>query len=119
MKPRNVGAEVDAVTILRIKADRLTGAKREMVKRELIDRDFLALWGVPLDLADKLTRINAELWDLEDDIRARQADCRFDAAYHAISCQISRLNDERAAVKRAINEVCGSELREVKSHVNT
>jgi hypothetical protein len=112
----NVGNLVDEVTILRIKVARLDGGKRQMAKRELDEKDFLGLYGAPEALVEKLSRINAELWELEDVTRHLTAECDFGAAWRAVKAQITHLNDERARVKRQINEACGSEIVEVKSH---
>ena len=53
-------------------------------------------------LLDGLARVNAALWRIEDDIRVKEAQGSFDDAFVALARSVYRTNDERAALKRAI-----------------
>lgn len=112
----SVGELVDKVTILRIKAQKFTGYKAVAVRRELDEIDLLGLYNAPADLVNTLAGINAELWDIEDAKRDCMARHDYGAAFRALSRSVAHLNDERARVKRQINEACQSEITEVKSH---
>ena len=82
--PVSVGEVIDKVTILEIKSERISDeaklknvaneleALRPLVSGGVFDRDEL------VELTDGLRWVNAELWDVEDDIRAEEAACRFD-----------------------------------------
>ena len=73
------------------------------------------------DLFDALRQINAKLWAIEDDIRALEAKQNFGDTFVALVRAMYFSNDERAAVKRAINELHGSAIVEEKlyaSHCN-
>jgi hypothetical protein len=113
---------VDRVTILRIKAARLQGAgalanvRRELDALESSWRDA----GLPdmpaLDQWPALQRVNTALWEVEDALRSLEARRSFGPAFVAHARSVYRLNDERAALKRAINLQLGSRLVEEKSY---
>ena len=67
-------------------------------------------------LVADLRRVNAELWEIEDDIRAEEARARFGSAFVALARAVYHKNDERAAIKRRINQALESELIEEKSY---
>ena len=66
--------------------------------------------------AQALARVNATLWDVEERLRARDAAGDFGADFVAEARSVYRHNDERAALKRALNERLGSEFVEQKSY---
>ncbi|MFJ6024098.1 DUF6165 family protein [Brevundimonas sp. NPDC092305] len=119
--PVAVGELFDKITILRIKADRLVdpakvaNVRRELEALEAVARDVPA--SEQLDgLVAELTAINAGLWDVEDGKRAHEREGRFDDAFITLARRVYKENDERAAIKRRINELTGSTLMEEKSH---
>ncbi len=119
--PVSVGELFDKITILRIKAARLSEAGQlENVRRELAELEAAAVAvpkSDPLDaLVDRLQAINDALWDVEDGKRAHEREGRFDAAFIELARRVYRENDQRAAVKREINRLTGSALIEEKSH---
>lgn len=119
--PASVGELFDKITILRIKAARLSDAGQlDNVRRELAELEAVAA-AVPgsaeLDaLVLRLQGINDALWDVEDGKRAHEREGRFDAAFIELARRVYRENDQRAAVKREINRLTGSTLVEEKSH---
>ena len=119
--PVSVGELFDKITILRIKAARLSDAGQlANVGRELAELEAVAA-EVPasdeLDaLVGRLQVINDALWDVEDGKRAHEREGRFDAAFIELARRVYKENDQRAAVKRDINRVTGSALVEEKSH---
>lgn len=118
--PVSVGELLDKIAILRIKAARIADpAKLANVTRELAALeaaravpDSPALAAVEADLR----RVNEALWDIEDDIRARDAAGDFGAAFVALAQAVYRTNDRRAALKREVNRLTGSALVEEKSY---
>ena len=119
----SVGELLDKITILEIKSERIEDeAKLANVRREL---DILSrTWaGSPLsahDLGDRLARlkqVNEALLDIEDQIRRKERDRQFDDEFVALARSVYQRNDERAALKREINVLVGSELVEEKSYV--
>ena len=119
--PVSVGELVDKITILTIKANHLRGDALANVQRELelleqVLRDSGARLK-PQERAD-LQAVNEQLWKIEDAIRGEEGKQRFGAEFIALARSVYQRNDERAALKRAINERLGSTLIEEKSYGN-
>ena len=119
--PASIGEVVDKITILELKAARLSGERLANVERELqLLLGCLEAAGLVVadDLFDALRQINAKLWGIEDDIRALEAKQDFGDAFIALARAVYLTNDERAAVKRAINERHGSAIVEEKLYAS-
>lgn len=118
--PVSVGELIDKITILEIKAERIKNPiQLANIERELaalrsaakrLDRSALA------EPAAALKDINAQLWSVEDDIRDCEARSDFGAQFVELARAVYRLNDERARLKRVINEISGSRYVEEKSY---
>lgn len=109
---------VDRITILELKASRLDGAAAE--EAEARAGALGGIWaqhhgplGEEPELAT-LRTINGALWDVEDALRAHEAEGRFDETFVELARSVYRLNDQRAACKRRIDERLGSRWREHK-----
>ena len=117
----SAGELIDKLTILDIKLERIVDpAKRANIARE---REVLAsalAQAAPSDIVTALTgdlrAINETLWDIEDDLRDRERQGDFGAAFVALARAVYRTNDERAVLKRRINDATGSRLVEEKSY---
>jgi tetratricopeptide (TPR) repeat protein len=120
--PCSIGELIDKITILRIKAERIADAdKLGNVRRELALLEALAqaegLVGAPLEsLVDSLVATNTRLWEVEDAVRICERDSDFGPRFVALARSVYVINDERAALKRAINRLFGSALVEEKSY---
>jgi hypothetical protein len=120
--PVAVGELIDKITILEIKAARITQpAKRANVTREL--ELLQQVWhGLPQSSVDleelraALKTLNQRLWDIEDAIRDKERRNEFDARFIELARAVYHTNDERSAVKRRINEATGSDIIEEKSY---
>ncbi|MDQ1902256.1 hypothetical protein RAH32_17685 [Paracoccus sp. WLY502] len=121
LAPVSWGELLDKITILEIKAVRISDtAARANVDRELVLLRDVAEPVLPQPglavLIDSLRRVNLELWQIEDDIRAKEAAAQFDAEFIALARSVYLKNDRRAALKRDINTLLRSELVEEKHH---
>jgi hypothetical protein len=122
--PASVGELIDKITILEIKRERIA----DSAKQQNIQRELLALMAVVeqqqlgypsgslANLGRELSAVNQQLWTIEDDIRACERQGDFGARFIELARAVYHRNDERAAIKRQINELCGSELVEEKSY---
>ena len=63
-----------------------------------------------------LRLVNETLWQIEDDIRDCERAKDFGPRFIEVARSVYINNDERAAIKRQINEALGSELVEEKSY---
>ena len=120
--PISPGELLDKITILRIKASRFSdAAKLANVRHELAQLE--QTWrqsgvdtsAVAADEAE-LERINTTLWEIEDDIRDQERAKSFDARFVELARAVYITNDQRAAVKKRINQQLGSALVEEKSY---
>ena len=120
--PVSPGEVLDKITILRIKAVRMTDpAKLGNVRRELelLERIWHDSLYARHDVADDeaaLQAVNERLWDIEDRIRDKERAQAFDAEFTALARSVYVENDERAAIKRRINTALGSAIIEEKSY---
>jgi hypothetical protein len=120
--PISVGELVDKVTILEIKSEKIEDAgKRANIRRELealtaVLRPLLAATPAIAPLKAELRTINETLWRIEDDIRDCERKRDFGAAFVALARAVYQTNDRRAATKRKIDDLTGSELVEEKSY---
>ena len=120
--PVSWGELIDKITILEIKAERIADpAKRANVARELAalnavrDQGRARAEGLAA-LTRELRQVNEALWTIEDDIRECEAKGDFGARFVALARSVYKYNDRRAALKRRINDLLGSELIEEKSY---
>ena len=117
--PVSLGELVDKITILQIKAEHLEAEALAHVSEELaLLQQALAAAAVDLDAAleAELLAVNRRLWQIEDAIRDQERRACFDAAFIDLARAVYRTNDQRAALKRQINELYGSTLIEQKSY---
>ena len=122
--PISPGEFLDKLTILEIKIERIADpGKLENVRRE---RALLrAQWDAsPLAGADvtaqveELKRVNQALWEIEDEIRLKEAAQAFDAEFVELARAVYRTNDRRATGRRGIRSAqrCSSRRSSVSGH---
>src|SRR5690606_37612727 len=116
LAPISVGDLFDKISILRVKAARITGRERiENVQNELRELEKLIPANLPPSIhetVEKLREINATLWDIEDSKRECERLKRFDEHFIGLARQVYIRNDERARLKRSINDAVGSSILE-------
>ena len=120
--PVSYGELIDKITILEIKSERITSAAKlanVRVELEILDATWRANSAARTDIAAEraaLRRVNEALWDIEDRIRLKEKAKAFDTEFIELARSVYIRNDERAEIKRAINEKLGSTLVEEKSY---
>jgi hypothetical protein len=120
--PVSPGELLDKITILRIKSERMTDAAKlanVRIELELLERTWRdSGCAIPAVAADEraLARVNAELWDIEDRIREKEATQTFDRAFIDLARAVYVTNDERAEIKKRLNLALGSRIVEEKSY---
>lgn len=119
--PIAAGELLDKITILEIKQARLADPlKLRNVSVELTllrqarEEALVEPAELPLLVAE-LKAVNERLWDVEDSLRQHEQDGDFGSGFIALARSVYQLNDQRALLKRRINELCGSLLVEEKS----
>lgn len=120
--PIAYGELIDKITILEIKSERIRDAAKlanVRVELDLLNETWSANPASRTDIAAEraeLRRVNEALWDIEDRIRLKEKAKAFDAEFVELARSVYIRNDERAAIKRAINVKLGSTLVEEKSY---
>lgn len=116
------GELIDRLTILEIKSNRINDPEKlRNVRHELslyrtIRSSQLPADGKLSELEGNLRAINETLWDIEDEIRACEAQQDFGARFIDLARAVYRENDRRATIKREINMLLGSTIIEEKSY---
>jgi predicted phage-related endonuclease len=120
--PVSWGELLDKAAILAIKQQRM----KDPAARANVDRE-LALLRVEIakieplgaeakHLIEALRDVNEALWEIEDEIRLKEAAQSFDAEFIALARSVYHRNDERGRVKRELNRLLGSTLTEEKQY---
>ncbi len=118
------GELLDKIIILEIKAQRITDVdKLHNVRTELAALRAIRERAIPTsaelgELATELHQVNENLWDVEDAIRLCERDGDFGPRFVELARSVYRHNDRRAALKRRINELLGSAIREEKQYTS-
>jgi hypothetical protein len=120
--PISPGEMLDKITILRIKSARMADPEKlSNVRLELksLEETWSASAYAKADIeaeATALLKVNERLWVIEDDIRDKERAQAFDAEFIRLARAVYFENDERAAIKRRINDKLGSSIVEEKSY---
>ena len=118
----SAGELIDKITILEIKSEKISNPEKlaevdkelnslkETVKKYIPDQTKIAKFKIDLK------NINLKLWDIEDGKRSAEKNNQFDEKFIQLARNVYKFNDERAKIKLAINNVLGSNIKEVKSY---
>ena len=121
--PISLGELLDRITILQSKLEHLASKDAlKNVEREFKQLQLTFIQSCPETIEVKLLevelkKINQQLWDIEDKIRAKERTKSFDDEFIQPARKVYITNDERSRVKKKINDMFGSELVEEKSYV--
>ena len=115
----SVGELLDKLTILEIKLEKISD--KESLK--IIQKEYQILNktdGIDKNqykaLFDELKSTNRKLWDIENEKRLCEKNSDFGEKFIKISRDVHFMNDKRAKIKSKINQLSGSNIREVKQY---
>ena len=120
--PISPGELIDKLTSLEIKAANISDAAKLAnvnVELDLLQETWRSSPHASVDIDaewQRLREINKKLWDVEDLIRDKERERRFDQEFIELARAVYVTNDERAAVKKQINTKLGSRIVEEKSY---
>ena len=116
--PVSWGELIDKITILEIKSEKMTGAARVNVQKELAALSKVAEPAMNMISAHKqrLKQINTQLWQIEDQLRQKEAAGEFDGRFIELARSVYRENGARMELKRRINSELHSEFVEEKQY---
>jgi predicted nucleic acid-binding Zn-ribbon protein len=111
--PISVGELLDKISILEIKAF-LTN--NEYVHKELEELNKIksTITQYTLEYEVQLKKVNETLWKIEDRLREKEKLKEFDEEFIQLARNVYITNDQRAEIKKKINELCNSSYREIK-----
>ena len=120
--PISWGELFDKITILEIKIENLK--EKNALKNVKTEHDQLNTIYNNNFLKDEIARvlfndlkeINHKLWEIEDLIRDKERNKTFDKEFIKLARSVYFTNDDRARIKRTINDTLGSEIIEEKSY---
>ncbi len=120
--PASPGDVLDRLTILELKLEACQTDDARQTIHFAIDA-LSSAWRDALGTEPKahpawiqLHAINAELWQIEDEIRAFERTGDFGSEFVATARSVYQINDRRAAQKQQIDEDLGSSLVDLKFH---
>jgi predicted nucleic acid-binding Zn-ribbon protein len=122
--PISWGELIDRITILEIKEVKITSNNAlDNIRKELgflsdIVSNSKGVYDAISPLKNELKEVNLNLWQVEDEIRDKEYSQEFDEKFISLARSVYRLNDDRANLKKQINETLFSELKEEKSYKN-
>ena len=120
--PVSFGELLDKIAILQIKSERIVDpSKLANVRKEL--ESLTSTWmahpaaqqNIP-EMRAALKAVNERLWDIEDQIRDRERAQDFGPEFVRLARAVYFENDDRARIKRDINQALGSAYVEEKSY---
>jgi hypothetical protein len=120
LAPVSYGELIDKITILEIKKSKTNNPE----KLHNIEKELKALQerrdkNIPPseslnELTKQLSVVNGLLWDIEDRVREKEREQIFDEEFIELARSVYKYNDQRAAIKREMNNLLGSEIIEEK-----
>ena len=122
--PISWGELIDKITILEIKEVKITSNNAlDNIRKEFgflsdIVSNSEGVYDAISLLKNELKEVNLNLWQVEDEIREKEYSQEFDEEFIRLARSVYRLNDDRANLKKKINETLFSELKEEKSYKN-
>ena len=118
----SAGELFDKITILEIKKvkifnkEKLVDIEKELTSLNVTMKQFIPNQDKVLNLVKELKKINLILWDIEDAKRNAEKNNDFGEKFIELARNVYKFNDERAKIKLAINNILGSNIKEVKSY---
>ena len=120
----SAGELLDKISILEIKLEKVKDKdSKEEIKKEYkilkeIQNSSIDLTGKIKDLFQSVKNINIELWNIEDKLRIHEKNKDFSKNFVELARGVYLNNDRRAKIKSEINEMLGSNIREIKQYAD-
>ena len=120
--PVSLGELVDKITILEIKANKISDSNKLKNINNELEALLLVLIKINKDekifkgLYSDLKKVNQELWEIEDKIRNLEKNKVFNEEFIEVARSVYIKNDKRFDLKNKINNLFDSEYKEEKSY---
>ena len=120
----SAGELLDKISILEIKLDKIKNenslkeiSKEHKLLKQVQDSNVEITEKVK-HLFKEIKLVNIKLWDIEDKIRICEKNKEFGKEFIDLARAVYATNDKRSKIKSEINELVGSNIKEVKQYVN-
>ena len=120
----SAGELLDKISILEIKLEKV----RDKIKLKEINKEYKILREVQNSsiketkkfqiLFKKIKEVNQNLWNIEDKLRICEKNKDFGQNFIKLARDVYLNNDKRSKIKSKINEVSGSNIKEIKQYVD-
>jgi len=120
----SAGELLDKISILEIKLEKV----KDKTDQEEINKEYKILKEVQnssIEATEKLKtlfkeikEINLNLWNIEDKLRICEKNKDFGENFIKLARDVYLNNDNRSKIKSKINEVSGSNIKEIKQYVD-
>ena len=120
----SAGELLDKISILEIKLEKVEGKTNQ----EEINKEYKILKEVQsssIEVTEKLKilfqeikEVNLNLWNVEDKLRICEKNKDFGQNFIKLARDVYLNNDKRSKIKSKINEVLGSNIKEIKQYVD-
>jgi len=119
--PVSIGELYDKYTILQIKKEKINNIdKLAYITTELTHlQPLIDKFKLELELLEKIKNVNERLWEIEDNIRIKEAKLEFDEEFINLARLVYKTNDERYSIKAVINNIYNSVIQEIKDYSHT
>ena len=120
--PVSWGELIDRITILEIKSERLraeealANVRRELALLQRLAAPILETHQVVGETKMQLRVVNEKLWDVEDRLREMESARDLGSKFVELARSVYKNNDQRAALKRRINDAVPCGIVEEKSY---
>ena len=118
------GELLDKISILEIKLEKVKDKDRQKkIKNEYdilkkVQNSSIEMSAKIKDLYRSVSNVNIKLWDIEDKIRICEQNKDFGKNFIELARGVYFNNDKRAEMKSEINEILGSNIREIKQYID-
>lgn len=120
--PISVGELIDKISILQIKLEKFideNSLRHIEFERDSLIKEFNKIEDNDIENLheyQELYKVNSMLWDICEERREMEANNDFSIAYVELSRAEYKTNDQRAILKKKINQNYNSQVFEVKSY---
>ena len=124
MSEISAGELLDKISILEIKLKKIKNIeslkeinKEYNILKKVQDSNIILNEEIKV-LYNQIKNVNENLWDIEDKLRVSEKDKKFDQFFIELARNVYFNNDKRSKIKKQINNLLGSNIKEIKEYVD-
>jgi len=120
----SAGELVDKISILEIKREKIKDKANQVeINKEYrtlkkVQNSKVEITGKLKTLFKEIKEVNLNLWNIEDKLRICEKNKDFGPTFIELARSVYLNNDKRSKIKSKINEVSGSNIKEIKQYVD-